>query len=115
MRAKREGDAVDAEVARLEFGINEALRVYFDSDANGAVRPYGMSERLRERYGSHAATIEAAVSQLLESVIDVPEHVRLESLETIAAFITEQTHRRRPDLSDDVCRAIGNYVSYGYR
>ena len=95
--------------------INEALRTYLGADATGAVTPYGMAERVRERYGSRAAEAQAAVNAALEGLLVVPDSMRSESLPSIAAFASKQARLRRPELADDVCRAIGNYASYGYR
>jgi hypothetical protein len=98
-----------------DFDINEALRVYFDSDETGAVRPYGMHERVRDRYGADSSKVEAAVDQALTGLLDVPQSMRFGPLQAIAEFATRRARLQRPELKDDVCRAIGNYVSYGFR
>jgi hypothetical protein len=95
--------------------INEALRTYLGSDAKGGVTPYGMKERVRERYGASAAEVQAAIDLALDGLLEVPASMRFESLPAIAAFAAEQARRRNPELDAEVCRAIGSYVSYGYR
>jgi hypothetical protein len=95
--------------------INEALRTYLGSDANGGVTPYGMAERVKARYGDLAETVQASINDALDGLLDVPEPQRFEPLETISTFVTKNARTRRPNLDFDVCKAIGNYASYGYR
>ncbi len=95
--------------------INEALRTYLGADSKGGVTPYGMAERVRERYGTAATEVQAAIDVALEGLLEVPDSMHVESLQAIGAFATEQARLRRPEFEDDVCRAIGDYVSYRFR
>jgi hypothetical protein len=74
-----------------------------------------MTERVQERYGTAANEVQAAIDVALQGLLEVPDSMRFESLPAVAAFATEQARLRRPEFEEEVCRAIGNYVSYGYR
>jgi hypothetical protein len=74
-----------------------------------------MTERLRERYGAQASVIEQAILEVVRELADVPASVRFGSLDEIGDSVLERARAQHPELADDVCRALGNYVAYGYR
>jgi hypothetical protein len=97
--------------------INEAIRTYLGSDAKGGVLPYGMEQRVRSKYGEDTVKTLADVRLVIDTYgwLTPHEGFQLASLEEIADVVEQRVRTRRPDLQDDVCRAIGNYVSYQYR
>jgi hypothetical protein len=96
--------------------INQALRIYLDADPrSGGVRPSGMVERIRSKYGSRSPTVLEEIKRVIGGLYDEEEVVGLKSLQDIGAFAEARARSRRPDLEDDVCKAIGNYISYSYR
>jgi len=95
--------------------LNDALRIYFAATPTGGVIPYGARERLVAHYGAKAAAVQLAIDAALHGLFDETEVRELDSLTTIAAFVENRARARRPDLHDDVCRAIGNYASYSYK
>ncbi len=95
--------------------LNEALRVYLGSDSNGGITPYGMAERLAARYRDKAEAIQSSIDQDLDGLLDVPTSKLSEPLENVRAFVETRTRELRPDLADDVCKAIGNYAAYQWR
>jgi hypothetical protein len=100
----------------MTIDINEAVRTYLGSGSTGGVLPYGMEERVRAKYGADAAKVMNEV-ELVMGMVDgmLDDRERCESLQTIGTLVAERVHARRPDLHENVCRAIGNYVSYNYR
>ena len=89
--------------------INEALRIYLDADPrSGGVRPYGMVERIQSKYGSRSPTVLEEIKRVIGDLYDEEEVVGLKSLQDIGAF-PEAGRIRRPDLEDDVCKAIGKH------
>ena len=97
--------------------INEAIRTYLGSDAKGGVLPYGMEQRVRAKYGADAPEVLEAVRVVvdMDGLLEDREGFELPSLGAIADVVSERLRVRRPDLSDDVCRAVGNYVCYSFR
>jgi hypothetical protein len=95
--------------------VNQALRIYLGSDQNGGVEPYGMVARVEARYGSNASTVIAELESVLDGLYQESDVINLPTLADIAIFVEKRVRLRRPDLEDDVCKAIGNYVSYSYR
>jgi len=37
------------------------------------------------------------------------------SLEDVAHLVEQRARANRPDLQDDVCKAIGSYFAYSYK
>jgi hypothetical protein len=95
--------------------INQALRIYLGAAPNGGVRPYGMDERLGAAYGSGSDDILEQVKQVIDNLWDHDADMMLPSLQAIGHAAAQRARVRYPDLDDDVCRAIGNYISYSYR
>ena len=97
--------------------INDAIRTYLGSDARGGVLPYGMEERLQAKYGALASKVLEEVRLVvdMDGLLEHDEGLQSPSLGAIATLVEQRVRARRPDLQDDVCRAIGNYFSYSYR
>jgi hypothetical protein len=112
-RDQRSGMTVDSKTTAVS--INEGLRTYLGSDPNGGVTPYGMAERLRDKYGDLAVTVQSMIDEALGGLLEVPDSLRFESLEALSAFVSQRARTLRPNFDPDVCKAIGNYVSYGHR
>lgn len=96
--------------------INQALRVYLGVDPrSGGIQPCGMVERIRSKYGTASPTVLEKIKRLLNGLYDEDEVAGLASLQEIGARVEANARTRWPDLEDDVCKAIGNYVSYSCR
>lgn len=95
--------------------INRALRIYLGADMQSGVRPYGMEERVQTEYGVNATEVLEEVRCAIDGLLEPHEAAQLASLEEIALLAGRRARSRRPELADDVCRAIGNYVSYSYK
>jgi hypothetical protein len=93
--------------------LNEALRCYFGATPTGAITPYGMKERVRDRYGLGAAEVQRAIDDALEGLLELTDDVWMAPSFVASGEVAERRARaRRPDFDDVVCRAIGNYVSF---
>jgi hypothetical protein len=95
--------------------LNKALRIYLGSDPKGGVRPYGMRERVEAEFGAKSAEVVREIHALLAQITIPPEVAHTGTLQEIGALAEKLARAREPGLDDDACRAIGNYVSYGYR
>ncbi len=96
--------------------LNEALRTYLGSTrGNRGVKPWGNEERVRETYGVDAEAALAAVRRIIDA-IHIPEEIEQSAtLQEIGSSAEMAAHALGADLDEDVCQAIGNYVSYSYR
>lgn len=95
--------------------FNRALRIYLGFVPGGGATPYGGAKRIRLSYGASSAETIKAIEQLIRGLFVEEEVVRLPSLAAIADFVANRASLTRPELDGDVCRAIGNYVSYSYK
>jgi hypothetical protein len=74
-----------------------------------------MDERVHAEYGAKAGDVVREIRGVLDS-INIPQDVsQRANLQEISALAERLARLQRPSLDDDVCRAIGNYVSYSYR
>lgn len=95
--------------------INKALRIYFGSDSRGGVVPYGGDGRVESKYGPRTPAVLEAINKVLHALVVPNDVTQQASLQEIGAFAEQLARSRFPELEDDVCRAIGNYVSYSWR
>jgi hypothetical protein len=95
--------------------LNQALRIYLGSNASGGVKPYGGADRIRASYGSNSPEVLKEIQHFIDGLFEREELLNLPSLVAIGAFVEGRARSARPDLEGDVCRAIGNYVSYSYK
>jgi hypothetical protein len=94
------------------FDINEAFRIYLGSNWSGGVTPYGMEARVHAKYGPLSSSVLEELNKVMDGLCEDSE---LLAVSDIAKFVTNRARLRRPDLKRDVCKAIGNLVSYSYR
>ena len=96
--------------------LNEALRTYLGSTRDDrGVRPWATEERVREAYGEDADAALAEVHRVLDAIV-VPDRIgQRATLQEIGQFAEKAARALRDNLDDDVCEAIGNYVSFSYK
>jgi hypothetical protein len=70
---------------------------------------------VRSTYAAKSAEVLREIEHLIDALLTEEEVVGLPSLTDIATFVEKRAGSLRPELEPDVCRAIGNYVSYSYK
>jgi hypothetical protein len=97
----------------MGFDIHEAVRIYLDPERTGGYEPTYGESRLRARYGAEFDEAKVRVRWFLDPICAFD--VSTLDLREIADRAAARAKELHPDLDPVLCRAIGSYLSYGYR